>query len=55
MDFRAGTLDTPEGRALIERLNEGINEIPSTERQTIILDYTTRRLYKFDFYDYLYE
>lgn len=55
MDFRAGTLDTPEGRALIERLNEGINKIPGTERQAIILDYTTRRLYKFDFYDYLYE
>jgi hypothetical protein len=30
MDFRAGTPDTPEGRAIIERLNEGIAALKDT-------------------------
>lgn len=55
MDFRAGTRDTPEGRALIERLNGGIARIEETQRQAIILDYTSRRLYRNDFSDYLYQ
>ena len=54
MDFRAGTLDTPAGRELIERLNGGIARIPDTQRQAIILDYTTRQLYKYDFFDFLH-
>ena len=54
MDFRAGTLDTPEGRALIERLNTGINEISVAQHQAVTLDYTSRKLYKYDLFDYLY-
>ena len=55
MDFRAGTLDTPEGREFIERINEGIAKVPDTRKQAIILDYTTRRLYRNDFFDYIHE
>lgn len=53
MDFMAGTIDTPEGRELIERLNRGIASLTDTRRQAIILDYTSRHLYKYDFWDYL--
>ncbi|MBR1486040.1 MAG: EAL domain-containing protein, partial [Synergistaceae bacterium] len=55
MDFRAGTLDTPKGREIIKNLNGGIAAITDTLRQAIILDYTTRRLYRYDFSDYLYQ
>jgi len=55
MDFRAGTIDTPEGRALIERLNGGIDSIGDTYRQAVILDHTSRKLYKYDFEDYIHE
>lgn len=54
MDFRAGTPDTPEGRARIERLNEGIASLGEPKRQAIILDHTSRKLYRYDFSDYLY-
>ena len=55
MDFRAGAADTPAGREVIRRLNSGISSVTETHRQAIVLDYTTRRLYQFDFSDYLYE
>lgn len=55
MDFRAGTLDTPEGQATVKRLNDGIATITDTRRQAIVLDYTTRRLYQYDLSDYLYK
>ena len=55
MDFRAGTVDTPEGEEIIRRLNEGIAELPDTRRQAVILDYTSRRLYREDFSDFLYK
>ncbi len=55
MDFRAGCVDTPEGRELIAQLNDGISAISDTRRQAVILDYTGRRLYQYDFYDYVYE
>ncbi len=55
MDFRAGTLDTPEGREIIERLNEGIADLSDTQRQAVILDHTSRELYKYDLFDYLYK
>ncbi len=55
MDFRAGTLDTEKGHEIIERLNEGIDVLPGTKVQAIVLDYTTRRLYKYDFADYVYQ
>ncbi len=54
MDFRAGTSDTPEGREIIARLNDGIASLSDTQRQAVILDYTTRRLYQYDLLDYLY-
>lgn len=55
MDFRAGTLDTPGGRTIIDRLNRGIAAINDTQRQAVILDYTSRKLYKYDFSDFLYQ
>ncbi len=55
MDFRVGTPDTEEGRAVIERLNRGIAELTETRRQAIALDYTSRKLYQYDFGDYLYQ
>ena len=55
MDFRAGTADTPEGREIIERLNGGIAQMTDTGRQAVILDYTSRRLYRYDFSDYLHQ
>lgn len=54
MDFKIGALDTPEHQAIINRLNEGIAKITEPQRQAIVLDYTTRRLYKYDINDYLY-
>ena len=55
MDFRAGTLDTPKGRNIIKRLDEGISKLEDTRKQAIILDYTSRRLYHNDFWDYIFE
>ena len=55
MDFRAGTLDTPKGREIIERLNKEIVKLEDTQRQAIILDYTSRRLYHNSFWDFIYE
>ena len=55
MDFRAGTLNTPEGQAIIARLNGGIAALSDTQRQSVILDYTSRKLYKYVFSDYLYQ
>ena len=55
MDFRAGTEDTPEGRRIIDRLNEGIASLSDTQRQAVILDHTSRKLYQYDFSDYLHE
>lgn len=55
MDFRAGTLDTPQGHEIIDRLNGGIAELTDTRRQAITLDYTSRRLYQYGFSDFLYQ
>ncbi|MBO4396312.1 MAG: EAL domain-containing protein [Eubacterium sp.] len=55
MDFRAGTQDTHSGREIIERLNGGIAKMTDQERQAVVWDYTTRRLYQYGFFDYLYE
>ena len=55
MDFRAGTLDTPEGRATIARLDGGIAALSDAQRQAVILDHTTRKLYQYDLLDYLYQ
>lgn len=55
MDFKVGTRDTQEGRAIIDRLNGGISRLTDAKRQAIILDHTTRKLYTYDFYDYVYE
>lgn len=55
MDFRVGALDTPKGREIIDNINKGIAGIPDTKRSAIILDYTTRRLYHYDFFDFMYQ
>ncbi|WP_051656922.1 ATP-binding protein [Butyrivibrio sp. AE3004] len=55
MDFRIGAVDTEKKEAVIEKLNEGIRKVPDTRRQAIILDYTNRKLYRKDFFDYIYE
>ena len=55
MDFRAGTLDTPKGQATIARLNDGIAALDDAERQAVILDHTTRKLYQYDLFDYLHQ
>ena len=55
MDFRAGALDTPEGREIISHLNSGIDKLDDTFCQAVILDYTNRQLYRYDFFDYLYQ
>ena len=54
MEFRAGTLDTPKGRAIIERLNPAIASLSNIRRRAIVLDHTSRKLYKYDFSDYLH-
>ena len=55
MDFRAGTPDTPEGRAVIKRLNSGIEKIDDTRRQAVILKHTSKPLYHYGVSDYLYK
>ena len=55
MDFRAGTPDTPQGQAIIDRLNDGIAELTDTRRQAITLGYTSRKLYQYEFSDYVYQ
>ncbi|SCZ77055.1 Diguanylate cyclase, GGDEF domain [Pseudobutyrivibrio xylanivorans] len=54
MGFKAGTVDTIEGREIIKRLDTGISKIKETQVEAITLDYTTRRLYHYDIFDYLY-
>lgn len=55
LDFRAAAPDTPDGRAIIERLNGGIANTPETLKQSVLLDYTTRRLYRFDISDLIFK
>ncbi len=55
MDFKVGALNTKKGREIIGNLNEGIKSLNDTKRQAVILDYTSRRLYRNDFFDDLYE
>ncbi|SDI83388.1 EAL domain, c-di-GMP-specific phosphodiesterase class I (or its enzymatically inactive variant) [Pseudobutyrivibrio sp. 49] len=55
MGFKAGTLDTPRGQEIIDRLNMGISRLEETKTEAIILDYTTRRLYHYDLWDYMYQ
>ena len=55
MDFRAGTLVTPQGKEIVDRLNGGIAELTDTRRQAITLDYTSRKLYQYELSDYLYQ
>ncbi len=55
MDFRAGAVDTPKSREIIENLNRGIATISDTRRQAFVLDYTSRPLYHYSFSDYIYK
>ncbi len=54
VDFRVGCIDTKENRVLIDRLNKGISKVEDTKKQAIVLDYTSRKLYKYDLGDYVY-
>jgi EAL domain-containing protein (putative c-di-GMP-specific phosphodiesterase class I)/GGDEF domain-containing protein/ABC-type amino acid transport substrate-binding protein len=54
VEFQVGAIDTPSNRVLIDNLNQGIAMISDSQRQAIILDYTSRKLYKYTFYDYIY-
>ncbi len=54
MSFRAGTLDTEDGQEVIARLNNGIKTLSNAQRQAIVLDYTTRKLYHYNLFDYIY-
>ena len=54
MDFRAGAIDDAEGRAIIDRLNQGIAKLDDTSRQAVVLDYTSRKLYRYDLSDYMH-
>ena len=54
MDFRVGAPDTPEGRSVIARLNVGIATLSDTHRQAVILDHTSRKLYRYDLSDYIH-
>ena len=54
MDFRVGTLDTAKGQEIIAKLNSGIAKISDTQRQAITIDYTSRKLYRYDFLDYVH-
>ena len=55
VDFRVGASDTPDNRALINQLNKGIAKMTDTRCDAIVLDYTSRRLYQCDLFDYLYK
>ena len=55
MDFRVATLDTPEGQQIIDRLNGGIDSLTDTRKQAITLDYTSRKLYQYNIFDYVYQ
>ena len=55
MPFMAGTLDTPKGQEIITRLNYGITCLDDTMIQAVVLDYTNRRLYKENIFDFLYK
>lgn len=55
MDYRAGVVDTPENAVLVSRLNAGIAQITTVQRQSVVLDYTSRNLYHNTIYDTLYE
>ena len=54
MDFRVGAVKSPESEEIIDRLNKGILSLTEEERQSVILDYTSRNLYQYDVYDFLY-
>ena len=54
MDFQAGAIDDADGRATIERLNRGIAKLDDVSRQAVVLDYTSRKLYRYDLSDYMH-
>ena len=53
--FPCGHAGYPRGEAVIERLNRGIALLTDTRRQAVILDYTSRRLYRYDVFDFLHQ
>ena len=55
MDFRVAARESKKGREIINRLNGGISWITESRRSAITLDYSSRKLYKYTFADYLYQ
>ena len=55
MPYYAGASDTEDHRALIRDLNRGLANVTQTQKQSIILKYTSRHLYRNTFNDSLYE
>ena len=55
MDFKVGTIDDEKGREIIANLNKGIDKLSDIRKQAIVLKYTSRNLYTYDYADYFYE
>ena len=55
MPYYVAAVDTPENEKLIAGLNKGITSLTQAQEQTIILNYTTKNLYRNSFTDNLYE
>ena len=55
MDFMAGAIDNSDNRVLIDKLNKGISTLNENYIQSVTLDYTSRKLYRYDLEDYIYE
>lgn len=55
MPYYAGASDTEDHRLLIRDLNSGLAEVTQSQKQSIILNYTSRQLYRNTFKDSLYE
>lgn len=54
LGFKVGAINTQENKEIIDILNDGIEKITDSEKQAVILDYTSRKLYEYDIEDYLY-
>jgi len=55
MPHYAGALNTADNGKMISDLNAGLKKVSESQRQSIILGYTSKRLYRNTFSDTLYE
>ncbi len=55
MPFYAGSLSNMEHIQIIKKLNAGLAQISATQKQSIILEYTTQDFYSYTLGDYLFE